>query len=170
VPRTPLQALCFLLGLAIALWLSPFGSHAEPDRSALALIERRIYERVETLRAERALRPEERSEALDRVARAHSLDMAQRGYLAHETPEGLNPVGRIEAGGVSGFRLAAENIGQSSAADPAAAIVAGWLASPSHRENLFSPPWNATGVGAAIARDGSLIVTQVFVSFPRATH
>jgi uncharacterized protein YkwD len=170
MPRTFAQALCFLLGLAIALWLAPFAGRAESPRDELAQLERRVYDAVESLRAERGLRPQARRDALDRVARAHSADMAARGYLAHETPEGLDPVARIDAGGVAGFRLAAENIGRSSAADPVAAIVAGWLASTSHRENLYSPPWNATGVGAALARDGALIVTQVFVSFPRAEN
>jgi len=164
LPRTLPQALAFLLGFALVLWLSPFSGSAEPAELEL---EARVHASVEALRRERSLRPLPRDEALDRVARAHSRDMVRRGYLAHETPEGRGPVERLHAAGVEGFRLAGENIGQSSAGDPVAAIVAGWQASPSHRENLHSPPWNATGVGAARARDGSLVVTQVFASFPR---
>lgn len=149
------------------LWLAPIPSRAQTAASEFAQIEARVHASVEALRRTRELRPLPRDAALDGVARAHSLDMAQRGYLAHETPEGLDPVGRLSKGGVDGLRLAAENIGQSSAGDPVAAIVAGWQASPSHRENLFSPPWNATGIGAARARDGSLVVTQLFATFPR---
>jgi uncharacterized protein YkwD len=93
--------------------------------------------------------------------------MARRFYLSHVTPEGLDPVGRLARGGVSGFSLAAENAGLTSEGEPNREILAGWLASPVHRQNLHAPPWNATGVGIARAADGTFYYTQLYVSYPR---
>ena len=36
-----------------------------------------------------------------------------------------------------------------------------------HRRNLLSPPFNTTGIGIARAADGSLIYTQLYLTFPR---
>jgi uncharacterized protein YkwD len=93
--------------------------------------------------------------------------MATRGYLSHDTPEGLNPVHRIQAGGVQDFTLAGENVGMTSRAAPNAEIFQGWLASRDHFENLAAPAFNATGVGIARRADGTLFYTQVYVTFPR---
>ena len=97
----------------------------------------------------------------------NSADMASRSYLSHVTPEGVDPVGRLERGGVDGFSLAAENAGQTSKADPGSEIFSGWLASPVHRENLHAPPFNATGVGVARGADGTWYFTQLYLTYPR---
>jgi uncharacterized protein YkwD len=93
--------------------------------------------------------------------------MATRGYFSHDTPEGANPVDRIQAGGIADFALAGENVGMTSRTAPNAEIFHGWLASPDHYENLAAPAFNATGVGIARRADGTLFYTQVYVTFPR---
>jgi uncharacterized protein YkwD len=168
VPRSLPDALGFVLGVWIALaLLLPFAARgAEPD-PGLATLEDALAAGVNRVRADHHRIALERRPDLDRVARAHSADMAARGYLAHESPEGLNPVDRLERGGVSGFRLAAENAGQTNRADPVHEILSGWQLSPSHRTNLLAPAFNATGVGAARAGDGTLYFVQVYVTFAR---
>jgi len=171
VPRTPLQAAAFLLGLAIALFLSPLTvqiARADAaDTPAFAALEARLMDEVNAVRARHHLIPLHRTDALDRVARDHSDDMARRNYLSHQSPEGANPVQRINRGGVTGFTLAAENLGKTNRGDPSREIVASWLASPDHRSNLLSPPFNTTGIGIARSADGFLIYTQVYVTYPR---
>jgi len=167
MPRTLGQAIAFLLGFAIALWLSPFGSRAsERSVPAFASLEAELHAQVLAVRAERRLIPMNRRADLDAVARAHAADMAARGYLDHVSPEGANPLDRLQRSGVLGFTLAAENIGRTNRPNPTREIVEGWLASPVHRENLEAPPFNATGIGVARAADGSFIYTQVYVAFP----
>ena len=171
MPRTAAQGIAFLLGLAFVLWLSPLVVHvsnAENDPSAFSALEAALHAQVNGLRTSKTLIPLERRPELDRVALEHSRDMARRGYIAHESPEGLNPLQRIQGAGIAGFTLAAENIGRTGPiSDPSREITNAWLVSPLHRENLLAPPFNATGIGVARAPDGALLYTQIYVSWPR---
>lgn len=170
MPRTPLQALAFVLGFWLALALSPFGARAGDALPPLAELEAAFHRDVNAVRTHAHLVPLERREDLDRVARDHSHDMARRAYLSHDTPEGLSPVDRLRRSGLAGFTLAAENAGRTNTADPNGQILAGWLASPDHHRNLHAPPFNATGIGIARAADGGLYYTQLYVSYPRAAR
>ena len=158
----------FLLGLWIALWLSPMTvTVARADDAPFAELEARLHREVNAIRVRHHLVLLERHSDLDRVARIHSADMAQRGYLSHETPEGRSPVDRIAEGAGAGFTLAAENLGTTDRSDSTREILGGWLASPIHRRNLLAPPFNATGIGVARNGDGSWVYTQVYVTYPK---
>ena len=168
MPTTFVRAAAFLLGFWLALsLLQPLAAHADARDDDLRLLEDGVYSAINATRIQQNRLALERLPALDAVAREHSADMAVRHYLAHETPEGLNPVDRIERGGVNGMTLAGENVGLTNRANPNREIVEGWIASPVHRANLLHPAFNATGVGVARAADGTLYYTQVFVTFPR---
>jgi uncharacterized protein YkwD len=169
MPRNLPQALPFLLGLWLALaLLLPFAAVGGSDSSPeLAALESHLFDGANRIRGQHHRIVLVRSPELDRVARAHSADMAARGYLAHENPEGENPVDRIERGGVSGFTLAAENAGSTSRRDPVQEILEGWQLSPVHRRNLLAPAFNTTGVGSARASDGTLYFTQLYVTFAK---
>lgn len=172
MPRTIGQAVGFLLGFGFALWLSPFGGgfvnaeSSDPSRE-VAELEDLLHRAVNAERARHHLVPLQRRPELDGVARSHSRDMARRGFLDHTTPEGLDPVDRIRTAAAPGFSLAAENLGITDRADPNREILQGWLASPVHRRNLLAPPFNATGIGISRAPDGSLLYTQVYLTYPR---
>jgi len=175
MPRNLPQAIGFLIGVWIALLLLlPLAARGEPgavglagERGGLVELEHALHADVNAWRAERRLVALERRPALDAVARRHSADMAARGYLAHESPEGANPVDRLLAGGVEDFSLAGENVGMTTRGDPNAEILGGWVVSPEHHENLSAPAYNATGVGIARRADGALVYTQLYVTFPR---
>ena len=168
MPRTVAQGIAWLIGFALALWLWPLGDNrvsAEPA-SPYATLEGDLYAGVEQVRSGRHIVGLKRVPALDAVARAHSEDMARRGYLSHDSPEGTNPLQRIQASGFAGFTMAAENIGQTSRPEPTREIVNGWLNSAVHRTNLYAPAFNATGVGVARTPNGTWIYTQVYVAIP----
>ena len=187
MPRTPTQAAGFVVGFWIALWLlCPGIAAAEPPAAPASAVagtaawpaslqpsgeftplETELFRAINTVRSQQGLIELRRDPVLDAVARAHSLDMAQRHYFAHETPEGLNPVDRLKRGGATGFSLAGENVGLTSRGDPNREIVEAWLASPAHRDNLLAPAFNATGVGIARAADGTLYYTQLYVTYRR---
>jgi uncharacterized protein YkwD len=166
MPRTWGQAIGFLLGFALVLWLSPFGADASAQ-AELTRLEGALLVQVNAVRAQRHLVPLRRSEQLDAVARAHSLDMATRHYVAHDSPEGANAMVRLERAEVRGFSLAAENIGATDRSGANQEIVSSWLASPIHRNNLLAPAFNTTGIGIARAPDGRLIYTQLYATYPR---
>lgn len=170
MPRTFGQGLAFLLGFWIALALSPFRveiARADSNAESCAELETRLYQEVNAMRARQHLIPLERDPALDAVARAHSADMARRGYLSHVNPEGRNPVDRLRAAGIEGFSLAAENTGLTDRPDPNREILQGWIASPVHRSNLEAPPFNRTGVGVSRAASGAYYYTQLYLTVPR---
>jgi uncharacterized protein YkwD len=169
MPRTLPDACGFLFGLWAALVLllpigAPWAAAADPG---LALLETRLHAAVNDFRHEQHLVPLERRPELDQVARAHSEDMAQRGFFSHHSPEGDGWVERLAKAGVSGFRMAGENVGQTNRANPNVEILEGWKQSPVHRENLTSRPMNATGIGIARSADGRLFYTQLYLNVPR---
>ncbi|MDJ0847403.1 MAG: CAP domain-containing protein [Myxococcota bacterium] len=166
MPRTFGQGLAFVIGFAIALALSPFGAKGDPGDAQAAGLEARFHQMVNEYRVGRQLIPMARDAALDAVARAHSQDMARRRYLAHVNPEGQDPLDRIEAAGIDGFTLAAENAGLTDRSDPNREILEGWIASPIHRNNLHAPPFNRTGIGIARSRDGTWYITQLYITVP----
>lgn len=167
MPRTIGQAIGFLLGMWIAIALSPLLVSAHASDSGFEPLEELLVAEVNRVRAQHHLIPLSRRSDLDRVAVAHSADMAQRGYFSHESPEGANPVDRIQTAGIHGMTLAAENLGLTRDDDPTHAIVRGWLNSPDHRRNLLAPAMNSTGVGIRRGRDGALLYTQLYLSVPR---
>lgn len=168
MPRTPLQAVVFLVALWATLTvLAPLARASDGADPELARLEAAFHELVNQAREREGLIPLRRDPSVDRVARAHSRDMIARGYFAHETPEGLTPPDRLARGGVTGITLAGENVGLTNRGDPNREIVTGWLASPVHRQNLLAPMFNVTGIGIARAPDGTFFYTQLYVTIPR---
>jgi uncharacterized protein YkwD len=169
VPRTPIQAVAFLLGFWLVFALSPLvvktARGTEP--SNLASLEADLLAQVNRVRSDHHLVPLVRRSDLDRVALAHSIDMARRGYFSHQSPEGANAVDRLRQHGVTDMRLAAENLGQTTQSDPSAQIVRSWLQSPDHRDNLLAPALNFTGIGVVRGAGGRLLYTQVYILIPR---
>ena len=150
----------------VGCWLAL--SFAEQPLRMLVERDLALLERVNQVRSERHLRPLAPSEDLARVAQAHAREMASADYLDHVNRSGQNPLERAQAAGIDGMRLLAENIGSSGVSgDRIEAIVAAWLSSPVHRENLLNPAFNTTGVGFARSAEGALIVVQLYVAFPR---
>ena len=86
---------------------------------------------------------------LARLAEAHCADMAERGFFAHITPEGVTPLDRARSAGIE-FTGIAENIAAGQP-DPAA-VVESWMNSPMHRENIMDP--HLTELGIAYVRGG----------------
>jgi len=123
------------------------------------------------------------------IARAHSHDMASRGYFAHETPEGFTPSDRAEQKGYSCQKIVglliysgiAENIFQGYLFDSyytvndeitsydwnteeeiAKITVDEWMNSPGHRENILTGVFDREGIGVDITQDYKVYVTQNF--------
>ena len=86
---------------------------------------------------------------LAEAAKAHCADMAERGYFAHETPEGITPLDRLRLRSVL-CNTAAENIAAGQP-DPAT-VFTGLMESPHHRENILDPELKELGI--AFARGG----------------
>lgn len=116
---------------------------------------------------------------LARVARYHSDDMARAGAIFHTAPDGETLRDRLSRFGAD-CRVAGENVAYTYAFVPvrtadgartydserevARGLVAQWMNSSSHRENLLRPSFDREGVGVWVAEaDGEyrLYATQV---------
>lgn len=138
-----------------------------------AHVERMVEAEVNAIRAERNLSRLGHDRAVAGVARNHSRDMARRGYVGHESPEGDGPQDRMDAAGVD--CRAGENIAQTwldrpieggdritSEEELASALVEMWMDSPDHRENIVSDEYGSHGVGVVHAEDDLVIATHNF--------
>ncbi len=132
----------------------------EAERGTL---ERVIVDEINAVRAEHGLRALTPNVELRAVARGHSETMAEGDFMAHESPDGSMPADRIRAAGI-GFRLSGENVARSRRALGAIhGVVEEWMESPGHRHNILTPDFRETAVGVAIADDGTLYITQLFL-------
>lgn len=129
-------------------------------------VEALVHALVNEVRTERGACELALREDLCSVARRHAQDMANRGYFSHYSPEGTGPGDRARSSGLE-FGAFAENLARIRNADhPARLAIRGWIQSPGHRRNLFDEGkigYRYTGIGAAVADDGSVFVAQVFL-------
>jgi len=77
-------------------------------------------------------------------ARLHSLDMFERSYFEHDTPDGVDPFERMEQAGFVGSG-GGENIarGQRSPAE----VMDAWMDSDGHCANVMRAAFDTIGVG-----------------------
>ncbi|MEZ4267140.1 MAG: CAP domain-containing protein [Myxococcota bacterium] len=137
-------------------WL-PDESHVTTTAQAEAY----IAELIARDRAEAGLTPVGRDEELDRVARAHSADMAHHHFFAHVSPQTGSVSDRLRAARYRSL-MHAENIARNGTLYDAQA---GLMRSLGHRRNILSPDASRVGIGVAeTGRDGAhqWVLTQVF--------
>lgn len=147
-----------------------------------------VHTLVNEKRRAHGLPPLERVPDLEAVARGHSEDMAAYRYFSHVNREGQSPSERaLERGAlkpeVKG-RTVVLGVGENlflthrfdhyyvddrgqvndvdwkSGQDIAEQAVAGWLSSPSHRDNLLSRAYDEAGIGVALGDDFTVYITQ----------
>ena len=124
-------------------------------------VERALIEAVNAARRERGLPALTPDPTLSEIARRHSCDMAERGFFEHTAPDSASMAERLKQGGKR-YLAAAENLARIEGRDPVARTVSGWLKSPGHRENMLSPRFTATGVGAC-RKGRAVYLTQLFL-------
>ena len=98
--------------------------------------------------------------AIGGVAQAHSQDMRDRDYFAHDNPDGESPFDRMRAAGIS-YQGAGENIARGYTTGQS--VLNGWLGSTGHRENIENSAY--THHGLRYVEDGNYW-THVFATNP----
>ncbi|MCC6215055.1 MAG: CAP domain-containing protein [Polyangiaceae bacterium] len=111
-------------------------------------------------RAAERLAPLRRDSALDRVAQAHADAMRGARRVGHDVGDG-DPARRVAA---TGLALLATGENVAHARSIVRAHRALW-SSPSHRDNLLVPRFEALGVGIAVGDEGTLWVCETFADF-----
>jgi uncharacterized protein YkwD len=133
--------------------------------SNIASLERRAFELINAQRRSRGQQPLAWDAELARLARSHSENMARSDVFNHTEPGGVTMVDRARAQGIRGWSALGENIAYNQGYDdPAAFVAERWMVSAKHRENLLNSRWTRSAIGVAIARDGRVFFTQVFIA------
>ena len=113
-------------------------------------------------RKARKLPPLRSDPRLEAAAQEHAEDMLERGYHAHRSPAGTQPMQRVRREGYDAQRVG-ENItkGQGSVEE----VMKGWMRSREHRENILEPSFADAGFGLALgkaAQGDQVFWVQVF--------
>jgi uncharacterized protein YkwD len=145
--RPILSVVVLLLGLALALSAGAGADSTPPPTTssgpASTPDEFAIVRAMNAVRASNGVPPLRIGPALTRAARAHSGDMARKGYFEHGAF-----VQRLRRFGVRAPSIG-ENLASGTGPLGAAAIVQMWIASPPHRQNLLDRSFRRVGVGVA---------------------
>jgi uncharacterized protein YkwD len=99
---------------------------------------------INDLRAEAGVASLVPNETLIRVAESYACEMVEEDFFAHENPEtGIGSGERLTSAGYIYWAMG-ENlaVAQTSAEE----VVAAWMNSPRHRENILDPSWREVGM------------------------
>lgn len=127
-------------------------------------LEKIAFSLLNQKRSENNLTPLKWSDDVAKIARLHSENMAKYKFFNHRGLDGLMVDERADALGVTKWRSIGENIAFNRGFEnPVEFAVERWMLSPSHRENILNDRWQESAVGVAIADDGAVYFTQVFL-------
>lgn len=141
VPFVVVAALVASAALAVA---TMDRSGADAPLAAVNAAEVIAYTNEE--RADDGLTHLKRNSLLDKAAQMKAEDMAQKGYYAHVSPEGVTPVHWVEKVGYS-YLIIGENLVVQRT--DARQVVAAFMKSPGHRANILRKDFTEIGVGVA---------------------
>jgi uncharacterized protein YkwD len=138
---------------------------AMPSLEDANAIEHRAFDETNLARIRNGLTAFAWDADLCRLARAHSERMARQGFFSHITPDGQRLRDRARAAGIQHFLVLGENIAYNFGYnDPGAFAVERWMISPDHRANILNPEFRAMAIGTYVGADGSVFLTQVFIT------
>jgi len=127
-------------------------------------LEQQAFAMINQLRAKNGEPPLVWSDDVAKVARLHSTNMAEQKFFSHRGLDGSMVDDRADKFGLSDWRQIGENIAFIRGVDhPADLAVEKWMESPAHRQNLLNKTWTDSAIGIAIAADGTVYFTQVFL-------
>ncbi|MBI4028825.1 MAG: hypothetical protein HY376_00440 [Candidatus Blackburnbacteria bacterium] len=120
-----------------------------------------IIELTNQKRAKEGLSTLKEDPVLDKAAQQKGADMMAKNYWAHNAPDGTTPWHFFNEAGYS-YRYAGENLARDFIQPEG--VVDAWIASPSHRENLFSQRYEDIGVAVVegdLKGSNTILVVQM---------
>ena len=142
----------------------------EPTAENLAQVSAVVFCLMNAMRENAGMPRLREQEQLTRASTAHSQDMVEKKYFAHDSQDGRDLVARLTAGGYiveDQQWVVGENLawGSGALATPRA-LVNAWMNSPPHRANLLSADFQEVGLGLVLgtprpeAEDGVTVTTD----------
>ena len=96
------------------------------------------------------------------AAQAKANDMAEKGYFAHISPDGVEPWHWFKQAGYK-FTYAGENLAIDFS--DSGEVNTAWMNSPTHRENLLNPNYTEIGIATAQGMYQGRVTTFVVQEF-----
>lgn len=149
-PYLPLVAVTLVILSILQPWQAlishsqgvlPYATQMSVNGLVQATNERRIAQSEPTLQL---------NAQLTKAAQIKAQDMVAENYWSHSTPSGNAPWEFINNAGYS-YKKAGENLAYGF--DNESEVVAGWMNSPSHRENMLDANYQDVGFGFADSKD-----------------
>ncbi|MDQ0407287.1 CAP domain-containing protein [Streptomyces sp. NBC_01723] len=106
----------------------------------------KVVELVNAERSKAGCSPVTVNAALTKAAQAHSEDMAATGTMSHSGSNGSSPDDRITNAGYN-WSTYGENVAYGY--ETPEKVMAGWMSSPGHKENILNCDFKEIGVGLA---------------------
>ena len=129
----------------------------ESDDAPEAVAEREIMDLTDTVRNANGLPSLVSQPALVKAARDLAAALARGAPFEHVDAQGQGPKERATRAGYGPSVLVIENLASGAGEPDARTILASWLASPPHRENLISGEVTDTGVACASSGAGGFV-------------
>lgn len=161
-----------LLALAAALATTSQAQDARARRTDLPMVTAQVIEQTNAFRSRYDLAPLANQTRLANSAHAYAEFMASEDQYGHEA-DGRTPGERLRTAGYE-FCVMAENLAYvfSSAGFTtdvlASRLVAGWIRSPAHRNNMLLAAATETGVGLALSQRTQRYYAVQLFAMPRS--
>ncbi len=126
-----------------------------------SLLRNQILKLINQERAKQGIKPVSNDVLLQKLAQAHSDDMAKNEFFSHINKKNLSPDERRKALKVI------TPVGENLANSPNLLFAhEGLMQSAAHRKNLLDPAWTKVGIGIAFDKKGMILVTEEFSNDP----
>jgi uncharacterized protein YkwD len=155
--RTQIPTLLFATLLAIQDGVPTIAGDTTLDQR-----EQFVLSEINRIRAEQGLSQLRLSDQLCAIARSHSSNMAEYGYLSHTDSLGRDFSKRVGSRITAPYH-AGENVARNNFPNSARVAVQGWSQSPHHLKNILNENFAETGVGVVVNSEGSVFFTQIFL-------
>ena len=120
-----------------------------------------IVARTNVERLKRGLPELPPNASLMRAALIHATQMAAQRKMAHDLPGTQYPTMATRLAAV-GYRMMASGENVAEGYPTPSAVVAGWMTSAAHRDNITSTRFTEMGAAVATGSNGRLYYAQVF--------
>jgi hypothetical protein len=133
----------------------------------LTQVEQQIFTLINTIRRQAGKASLKEDAGLRLAARTHSIDMLDRGYFDHISPEGRTSSDRVAILHRQLVGVVGENIFRGSGMNSAEIyqlakqMVTAWMERPGHRANILNDAYTHAGMGVA-GKGKEIRATQVF--------
>lgn len=150
-----------ILGVAL---LTSYSSNHRPDVLGISsnITSSDLLSLTNQKRQEQGLPSLVLNEKLNAAAEQKARDMFAKDYWAHNGPDGTTPWVFVKSSGYD-YLYAGENLARGFTNSPE--VVAAWMASPGHRQNILSGDYQDVGfavIDGNLTGDETVLVVQMF--------